>query len=280
MTIIDKLIEEVNHQNIQAFLRDRNDNIVRQTEPIDLTYLLKDEQKAQFETIVELGEYNYDDDATRLVVFSGRYKGELSSRSSKVKQKEIAIQVIDRKGADAALFVFYDAAGKFRFSFVQRQFSKREKFSNWKRFTYFVDKDSQTNKTFKDRVGKCNFASLNEIQEAFSVEPLSDDFFNTYKNIYVKFCGYLTGKHYVKNGGKWEEKDYPGMVEAGLVQLKNAFGGETPAGRKEARDYIKKLLGRLVFLKFLEKKGWLGVPSTNAEGDWTGGEHQLLSRSF
>ena len=35
---------------------------------------------------------------------------------------------------------------------------------------------------------------------------------------------------------------------------------------KPVRDFAKKLLGRLVFLHFLQKKGWLGCPANGRIG--------------
>ena len=36
---------------------------------------------------------------------------------------------------------------------------------------------------------------------------------------------------------------------------------------KPIRDYVKRLLGRIVFLHFLQKKGWMGVPAGKNWGD-------------
>ena len=36
---------------------------------------------------------------------------------------------------------------------------------------------------------------------------------------------------------------------------------------KAVRDYVKKLMGRLVFLQFLQKKGWMGVNQKWGDGD-------------
>ena len=44
------------------------------------------------------------------------------------------------------------------------------------------------------------------------------------------------------------------------------------------RDYVKKLLGRLVFLQFLQKKGWMGVPAANK--DWKGGDLNFMANLF
>jgi adenine-specific DNA-methyltransferase len=46
---------------------------------------------------------------------------------------------------------------------------------------------------------------------------------------------------------------------------------------KGIRDFNKKLLGRIVFLYFIQKKGWLGVP---AKSDWGKGDFDFLTNLF
>ena len=46
---------------------------------------------------------------------------------------------------------------------------------------------------------------------------------------------------------------------------------------KAVRDYVKKLMGRLVFLQFLQKKGWLGVPLNE---DWGNGDLEFMQNLF
>lgn len=44
-------------------------------------------------------------------------------------------------------------------------------------FTYFITPED-TNKTFRQRIGNCTFKDLDSIQEAFSVEKLTKEFYN------------------------------------------------------------------------------------------------------
>ena len=54
---------------------------------------------------------------------------------------------------------------------------------------------------------------------------------------------------FVKVGSKWEEKVL-GEPDAALMQ---AFGHN----EKKIRDYVKKMMGRITFLHFLQRKGWM-----------------------
>ena len=106
--------------------------------------------------------------------------------------------------------------------------------------------------------------SINEeaLEKAFSVEALSNEFFKRYKNYYENFVSYITGKAYRKEGNKWVEK---------VVNTDNdkEFYARFDHNDKRIRDYVKRLLGRITFLHFVQKKGWLGVP---AGQDWNIGK--------
>ena len=86
---------------------------------------------------------------------------------------------------------------------------------------------------------KTTSIKLADVIDAFSVERLNKEFFAGYKAQYNKF----------------------------LQQLSD---------NKQNRDYVKKLLGRLVFLQFLQKKGWMGASASRS--DWKGGDKNFLSK--
>ena len=91
--------------------------------------------------------------------------------------------------------------------------------------------------------------SFENLKTAFSVEALSDEFFDKYRDQYADFIQYVTGKRFVKVGSKWEEK----ILSEPNTSLMEAFGHND----KNIRDYIKKMMGRITFLHFLQRKGWM-----------------------
>ena len=91
--------------------------------------------------------------------------------------------------------------------------------------------------------------TFENLMTAFSVEALSDEFFDKYREQYADFIQYITGKRFVKSGSKWEEKKL-GEPNDKLMQ---AFNHD----EKKIRDYIKKMMGRITFLHFLQRKGWM-----------------------
>ena len=150
-------------------------------------------------------------------------------------------------GFDAALAVFNDGTN-WRLSLIC---DLKEDATSTKRFTYVFGDEKAFYKTpilrFESLRTKAN--EFLEIKKAFSVEALSDDFFDEYRKQYAEFVKFLTGKEYVKKGNKWVEQE-TGEPDA---QYFSSFKEDD----KLVRDYIKKMMGRIVFLYFLQSKGWL-----------------------
>ena len=150
-------------------------------------------------------------------------------------------------GFDAALAVFNDGTN-WRLSLIC---DLNEDATSTKRFTYVFGDEKAFYKTpilrFESLRTKAN--EFLEIKKAFSVEALSDDFFDEYRKQYAEFVKFLTGKEYVKKGNKWVEQE-TGEPDA---QYFTSFKKDD----KLVRDYIKKMMGRIVFLYFLQSKGWL-----------------------
>lgn len=150
-------------------------------------------------------------------------------------------------GFEAALAVFNDGTN-WRLSLIC---DLKEDATSTKRFTYVFGDEKAFYKTpilrFESLRTKAN--EFLEIKKAFSVEALSDDFFDEYRKQYAEFVKFLTGKEYVKKGNKWVEQE-TGEPDA---QYFTSFKKDD----KLVRDYIKKMMGRIVFLYFLQSKGWL-----------------------
>jgi hypothetical protein len=110
-------------------------------------------------------------------------------------------------------------------------------------------------------------ASLDELNAAFAVESLNNEFFELYRAHYTAFCTHLIGT------------DAPtrlfGVAAADLAQPDEKLRDRA---LKPVRDFVKKLLGRIVFLHFLQKKGWLGCPADRT--DWAHGDGQFLAHLF
>lgn len=145
---------------------------------------------------------------------------------------------------DAALVTF-DSDDHWRLSFISDIKGER---TDPKRYTFVFGERELPYRTPITRFEliKKNGVSYKTFVEAFSVEALSEEFFNEYREIYADFVQYVTGTRYDKKG-KEEKKGEPNEM------FSRAFGNDA----KCVRDYIKKLIGRITFLHFLQRKGWL-----------------------
>lgn len=197
----------------------------------------------------------------------GVFDVELASAATQIARNRVGLRNLTRSlitpGTINGVLAFYhhDDVAEYRFSFISRQsrigpdgiLTAEE--THPKRFTY-VFGEGQTCSTAAQRfvslVGKP--AGIADLINAFSVEKLSDEFFTEYKDThYARFCEHLSS-----------------LTD---IQRKNAFGDDKDAA-KRLRNFVKKLLGRLVFLHFLQKKGWLGAPAVRT--DWAGGDPRFF----
>lgn len=154
----------------------------------------------------------------------------------------------------------------WRFTFCSK--AKNDEVSDKKRFTFMLGPNQSCRtvaENFEKLLDKKGDLRLKDIEQAFDVEALSDEFFSKYKEHYERFVEYVTGKRFVKSGSKWKEK----KIHEPHADMYPAFGKND----KLVRDYVKKLLGRIVFLHFLQKKGWMGVPK---DKQWGEGDSQFM----
>lgn len=178
MTAIDTLIGDFSNQNVKFFFENKITSFRPEKEVFEGILNWKD----HFSHPIKIGQAELAD-GSELLVFSCESKNTITARSSKKQQFEIARKVLKEDFKDGAIFVFYDDQKNFRFSFIRRFYGEEKKFTNWKRFTYYVRPD-ETNKTFKKRLNECSFKGLDAIQEAFSVEKLTKEFYSDLFNWY------------------------------------------------------------------------------------------------
>ena len=138
----------------------------------------------------------------------------------------------------ALMFFHYTDDNKdWRISLVKKEASIG-KTSNAKRYTYLVGVNHSCH-TVRDRfeILKGKDKTVESFMDAFSVEALNNEFFIKYKEQYEKFCKFMQNDSQIR---------------------KNFADFLTDGTNKAIRDYVKKMLGRIVFLHFVQKKGWLG----------------------
>ena len=194
-----------------------------------------------------------------------------------MERNRVNIQRLIRKVMEnysSAFMLFHyenDTRWDWRFTFCHKKGSQKE-VTDSKRYTFLLGPGQSCrtaannfNKLYENR----DTLDMSKIEEAFSVEALTNEFFGKYKEEYDKFVEYITGKRYVKKGNKYVEA----IIHEPHPTLYPCFSNND----KLVRDYVKKMLGRIVFLHFLQKKGWLGVPYNE---EWGSGDRNFMLNLF
>lgn len=246
-------------------LVDRFENIIRTSTDESL----KEEAfNSGLQSMIKLGSIELDNTESPLFVYDITI-GENKELSKNRKGIQTLIRRMLSKNSGAFMIFHYaDKQWEWRFSYCFKGMSDEDSTSA-KRFTYLLG-PNQACKTAAQRFDKLRKQegriNLTDIEEAFSVEQLSKDFFKRYKAQYGKFVGYVIGKAYDEKRDQWVDAE--GILPNPLFE---AFGRD----EKKARDYVKKLLGRIVFLHFLQKKGWMG-----ADEEWKHGDSNFMQNLF
>lgn len=197
-----------------------------------------------------LGEYNTSDHY-RIGLFQFDVKAASVARKRVGLRNLVKSLINPNWGEFDAAFAVFVSDSDWRLSFICD--IKEEKTAP-KRFTYVFGEESLLYRTPVSRLsaiqGNVTFAFL---KDAFSVEKVSKDFFREYREIYADFVQYLTGNRYVKKtqGSGYELKSFPGEPQ------NKAFYEALGKDDKRARDFVKKMMGRITFLYFLQQKGWM-----------------------
>jgi len=193
----------------------------------------------------------------------------VSFNKSRYIQRNIATDYLKKNNCDAVLVSFYNKKGfDWRLSLITREINSHiDKKGNIKvqintspikRLSYLVGQN-EPNFTAKTQVLNLlinNKNTLEDIKNAFSLERVTDEFFEDYKKHYLNLTKELD--RLIKNNEK----------------IKNDFKQKNIT----ADNFSKKLLGQIVFLYFLQKKGWLGIKK-NENGNfqkWGSGSKTFL----
>jgi hypothetical protein len=223
-----------------------------------------------------LGNYVVDE-YTKIGIFEVQLNDNVKLTRNRVALRNLIKNITQQVAGAMVVFVQGD---KWRFSYISKR-KIRNKETNTvedketapKRYTYLFGNGEKAltasirfDRLIQKQQGNLHqFLTLNDFEEAFSVEKLSKEFFAQYKEIYDNFVAFITGKRYIKKAGKWVETS----THEPHFQLLNYFNND----EKQARDFFKRMMGRIVFLYFIQKKGWLAVPNTK---QWGNGDQDYM----
>lgn len=188
-----------------------------------------------------------DNDNNNLIVLAVELKKDSSIDRARSMQRNFVSKVLDENNMEAAIVAFYtENDPSWRLSFVRLDYSFKETgisldLTPARRYSYLLGENepnitaqSQLLPIFED---DRHNPTLDEIENAFSVEKVTKDFYILYEEKYFSLKEYL--------------EDDPAFITES-----EKLGFEVS---KFSEQFAKKLMGQLAFLYFLQKKGWLGV---------------------
>ena len=174
-------------------------------------------------------------------------------------------------GKSAVLVAYVSSNDKdWRFSFVtlEKERVLNEKTGRYelrnkditpaRRYSFLVGKNENSHtaqKQFVDLLKSQSPPTIKQISEAFSIEKVTKEFFARYKELFENTRSEL-------------EK---------VLKDNEKASAEFETKKIDPADFSRKLLGQIVFLYFLQKKGWFGVPRNKSWGD---GDKKFLTNLF
>ena len=185
---------------------------------------------------------NYNDGLNNIGVFVIKLNNTTTTQSRNMQRNFVAT-LLSKYNLDACLVSFYsERETSWRLSFVKRELSFtdkgiKENLTSAKRYSYLVGENESVHTAqeflFKLLEIDNRKITLDDIEKQFDVEKVTKKFFEEYKEKYL------------------ELKEFFDKNEDFQTEAKNCDF--------DSVEFAKKLMGQIVFLYFLQKKGWLGV---------------------
>lgn len=241
--------EELRHILQQPYRPENWKQVVEFVFP-NVSYLQRPQEipfsNEKVESFRQMGSVRLND-GKNLAMFEVRVAPNVNIPRNRVELRNLVAPLIDQERNHGVLVIYEQGKEDYRFTFTAKEtvfddekadFVNRETES--KRFTYILG-SNESCRTPGDRFwelsAKKEEATIKDIENAFSVERLSKEFFTKYKLHYQSFVDYLISSNFKAS----------------------AFNGD----EKHIRDFVKVLLGRIVFLQFVQKKRWMGASDAN-----------------
>ncbi|MEM2929163.1 MAG: Eco57I restriction-modification methylase domain-containing protein [Nitrososphaerota archaeon] len=227
------------------------------------------------ESYKRLGRYNVNNDVIDILIIY--LKRGYSLEKARVKQRNFVAGYLKGKWGskslkDAAICAFVSSENNcadWRFSLVKLDYKYEEtstgkikiidELTPAKRWSFLVgvnEKSHTAQSRFIDLIENEDYKpSLKDLEEKFNVEKVTKEFFDKYRDLFIKIKLELD---------KLLRRDR---------KLKEEFENKNI----DTVNFTKKLLGQIIFLYFLQKKGWFGVEKNK---NWGTGPKDFIRKLF
>jgi hypothetical protein len=236
---------------------------------------IKDKFKPHISKYRRLGTYTDPNDA-KIDVLIVQIKNEWAlERSRSTLRNFTADYLSNRDSKDAALVAYFSSDPEdWRFSYIRMEYklgtnvsgkvTVRKDITPARRFSFLVGKN-EPNHTAQAQLlpilqNDRHNPTLGLLEAAFSVDAVSKQFYLDYRDLFERIHRELDG----------------------IVSVDSKIANEFRSKSIDTANFAKKLMGQIVFLYFLQKKGWLGV-GKDEEGNfknWGTGPKNFLHRLF
>lgn len=262
-SVVELFNSKFNLQEFINFTQSLFKGNVRYKKSLEFSPKIKREFNTVIESFLDLGLYK-DSNRKTMVIVVVKLKKEESVARSRTIQRNFVKDYFLKGGVDSALVVFYNEKSEdWRLSFIKLDYSYKnskleEEITPAKRFSFLLGKNENHHtavERFLPLLSKVvEYPTIEDFEEIFNIEVVTKEFFEKYCDLY------LTIKK----------------------ELDNQPGFEEVAKEAEIRsdEFAKKLMGQLVFLYFLQKKGWLGVEANPLEINREEAEKLLSNKSY
>lgn len=197
-------------------------------------------------------------------------KSESALDRARTMQRNFAAYHLKKRDKETAIIAYLtDDRDEWRFSMVRREslvsFSDsgrlitKDELTPVRRFSFLVGHNERSHTAQQQLLpilrDDRNNPTLERLEEAFNIETVTKEFFGNYKERFLQLK---------------DELDR-------LVVQNPPVKAEFDQKELETANFAKKLLGQIVFLYFLQKKGWLGVQKGQ---EWGSGSKTFLRQLF
>lgn len=203
------------------------------------------------ESFYYLGTFT-DPQGKNLHILDVNLKTNTKIEQARTMQRNLIARYLKDHWLDGALVAFHnDAVTSWRLSFVKVEYKyddkgkPTEELTPARRYSFLVG-EGEPSHTAQMQLAKIyELTSQNptfaQLEEAFGVEKVTKEFFDRYRDLFESVVAELKSSH--------------------------TFQNEASKNNIDTENFAKKLLGQIVFLYFLQKKGWLGVPKGKSWGE-------------
>jgi len=231
---------------------------------------IKDAYKRQVRQYKRIGQY-VDPDGNVIDVLVVRLQQPTSLDRARTMQRNFIAQYLqDRDQKEAALVAYTtDGSEDWRFSLVRLDYrleqqadgsyKPKKEITGARRSSFLVGKNEPNHTAQRQLVrlleNDRQNPTLDELEAAFNSESVTKEFFEQYDKLFRRV------------------RD---EVEV-ILQTDPVIATDFTQKQIDPTNFAKKLLGQIVFLYFLQKKGWLGVEPGQP---WGSGDKKFLRRLF